>query len=211
MERLSIRAALALVLAGAGFLCAFALAGCGGSGNVSGEGPTRSVSLSVTRPGTVTASPDPTVTVTQSQPVLTTTQVRPTVTTQPTTVQLTTQPTTVQLTIQSTPATTAAETSSGGTPTWVWVLVAVAGAALIGLLAALLTRGRGPKELSGAERQQVVAAAVASWTAQGWQVESQAESSAIVQRDGERVFVDVDARGNVTTRPLSGGGDAWPG
>ena len=104
MGRLTIRALFALALAFAGFLCAFALAGCGGSGNLAGEGPTRSASVSITRLGSVTAptttedrvtvtrdtttretvTQDPTVTVTQSQPVLTTTQVRPTVTTQST-------------------------------------------------------------------------------------------------------------------------------
>jgi hypothetical protein len=218
MARLSIRAALALALAVAGFLCAFALAGCGGSGNVAGEGPTRSASVSVTRPGSVTrdtatretVAQDPTVTVTQSQAVLTTTQVRPTVTTQPTTVQVTTQPTTVQLTVTgSTQPSTIATESTSPTPNWVWVLLIVAAGAAIGLVVALLRRDR-PKELSGADRWQAVAAAITNWTAQGWEIESQAESSAILRRDGELVVVDVDAAGNVSARPLSRAGDPDP-
>jgi hypothetical protein len=207
MKGFSTRATLALVLGAAGFLSAVALAGCGGGGNAAGQGPTVSASVSVSPPTvtrerpTVTREADAsTVTVTESQPVATTTEPRPTVTLdQPTTVLTLT---TTTATLQQAPATTAAaETSSGGTPTWVWVVLAIVGAgALIGLIVALTRRS---SKVSADERRRLVSATVASWTAQGWAIESQAESSAVMRRDGERVLVSVDADGHVMTAPVA--------
>src|SRR5439155_22309856 len=131
-------------------------------------------------------------------PVATTTEPRPTVTlNQPTTVLTLT---TTTATLQAPSTTAAEETNSSGTPTWVWVLIAVVGVgALIGLIVALTRRS---SKVSADERRRLVSATVASWTAQGWAIESQAESSAVMRRNGERVLVSVDAEGHVTTAPV---------
>lgn len=99
------------------------------------------------------------------------------------------------------PTTTTAETSSSGTPTWAWVLIALGAAGLIALIVWLARRG-GSHELPVAERQRLVSAAVASWVGQGWAIESQTAESAVLAREGQRVVVSVDARGHVTSGPL---------
>jgi hypothetical protein len=71
---------------------------------------------------------------------------------------------------------------------------------LIALLVWLLRRGS--TDRSDAERRRDVAAAVAGWTAQGWAIESETESSAVLRLNGERVAVTVDPEGRITSRAL---------
>jgi hypothetical protein len=199
------RATFAFVLPVAGFLSAVALAGCGGGGSsVAGQVSTAGGSVSGTLPAvtrtraeaTNTQAP-PAATDTGSQPVATVTQTRPTVTVSPTTTALTV--TSPEQTTQTTAA-VIATTESAGTPAWVWVLVAVGGGLLIALLVWLLRRGS--TDRSDAERRRDVAAAVAGWTAQGWAIESETESSAVLRRNRERVVVSVDPEGRISSTPL---------
>jgi hypothetical protein len=83
----------------------------------------------------------------------------------------------------------------------VWVLIAAGGVAGIVLLAWLI-RGRrsGP---SADERHAVASAAVDSWVAQGWAIESQVEGSTIMRRDGERMMISVNEHGHVMSMPLT--------
>jgi hypothetical protein len=81
---------------------------------------------------------------------------------------------------------------------------------LLGLLAlalvvviVLLARRRGGG-VAIDERQRRLQAAVASWTDQGWAIESQTGDSAVLRRGGEVLLVSVDPAGQVTTRPVSG-------
>jgi hypothetical protein len=143
-----------------------------------------------------------TVTVTKTQTV-TTTAPATTATATTTVVQTTTHEVTVPATTSTAPTTTAptttaAEAGSGsGTPAWVWVLLAGLGAAVI-VLAILLGR-RGRNIVSDDERHRRLDHAVATWTAQGWALESETGNSAVLQRGGERMMVSVDATGQVST------------
>jgi len=139
----------------------------------------------------------------------TTTETLPTTSTvvETTTVeQTTTAPaTTVVTTSTLTPTTTAqtttsAESKSNGTPTWVWIVIAVLAAAAIGLLIALLTRRGGG--MSENERQHRLQGAIESWTAQGWALLSETADSAVLHRGGEQMTVSVDSAGRINTRPL---------
>jgi hypothetical protein len=199
------RATFAFVLPVAGFVSAAALAGCGGSGSSSvGQASTQEGSVAASRPAvtrTRTEETDtqtrPAATDTGSQPVATVTQTRPAVTvSQATTVVAVTPP------AQTTPQTTAevATNEADSTPAWVWVLVAVGAGLAIALVVWLLRRRS--TDRSTAERQRVLAGAVASWTAQGWAIESETEISAVLRRNGERLAVSVDADGRVSSRPL---------
>jgi hypothetical protein len=172
----------AFVLLGAGLASAVSLAGCG-SGAAAGKISTAVDSLSVSRPSVTVTQPGSTISTTETEQ-------------QTQTVQQT-----VVAPVVVTPTTTSSTTDSSGTPAWVWVLVAVGAAGLIGLIVWLVRRG-GSRELPIEERQRLVSATVASWVAQGWAIESQAEGSAVLQRDGQRVVVSVDATGRVTSGPL---------
>jgi hypothetical protein len=101
------------------------------------------------------------------------------------------------------PTSTAATTSSAAsnTPTWVWIVLGILAAAVIGLAVAMLTRRGG---LSEEERQRRLDAAVASWAAQGWAMESQTPGSAILRRGPELMVVSIDDKGQTNARPLSG-------
>jgi hypothetical protein len=101
----------------------------------------------------------------------------------------------------TTGTTTTSSSSSDTTPTWVWVVLAVLAAAVIGLVVALLARRGG---LPAEERQRRLDATVASWTAQGWALDSQTPGSAILRRGAEVMAITVDAQGQVSTRPLAG-------
>lgn len=125
-------------------------------------------------------------------------------TTEPTTVLATTtvEQTTTQRVIL--PATTGAgESSSSGTPVWVWVLLGILAVALAVAIFFLARRGGGT--VPADERRRRLDMAVASWMGQGWAVESQTGESAVLQRAGERMMVSVDSAGQVGVRPLSGG------
>jgi hypothetical protein len=82
------------------------------------------------------------------------------------------------------------------------VLVAAGAALLIGLVVWLIVRSS--KSRSLAERQRLIAATVAGWTAQGWAIESQTPDSAVLRRGGEVVLVSVDPDGRIVSRPLGG-------
>jgi len=109
------------------------------------------------------------------------------------------QTTTQEVTVA--PTTTAAEESSEGTPTWVWVLLAVLAVGLVAALVALLTGRRGGG-LPPEQRQRQLQNAVGSWVAQGWAVESQTADSAVLVRVGERMLLTLDPNGRVATQKL---------
>jgi hypothetical protein len=130
-------------------------------------------------------------TVTATQP----TTVRETQTQQQT---VTTGPTIISPNV----TTTAPSASSSETPDWAWALIAILGLGVVALIVVLLVRRRGPEEMPLEQRRQLVAAAVSSWVAQGWAIESQTDDTAILQRDDQHMLVSVDSRGRVTSGPL---------
>jgi len=165
----------------AGLLSGMALAGCGSGGAAITTGRAdRSTALSTVE-RTVTATQPTTVRETQTE--------QQTVTTGPTI-------------ISPTVTTTGESTSSSETPTWVWALVAVLALGVIALVVVLLVRRGGPEDIPLEQRRQLVAAAVSSWVAQGWAIESQTDDSAILQRGGQHIVLSVDSRGRVTSGPL---------
>jgi hypothetical protein len=104
------------------------------------------------------------------------------------------------------PATLPTTTSSSGSdsaPAWAWVALGVLAAAVIGLSVALLTR-RGGSGVSPEERRRRLDGAVATWTAQGWALESETTDSAVLRRGPERMVVTVDDAGRISARPLGG-------
>jgi hypothetical protein len=136
-----------------------------------------------------------------------TTTVEETTTAPATTVVTTVAPTTA-------PTTTSTESASSGTPTWVWILVAVLGAALIGLLVYVLTQG-GSAVMPANERQLRLQGAIDSWAAQGWALISESADTAVLQRGNERMTVTVDPAGHINTRamtppPPAPPPDRWP-
>jgi hypothetical protein len=137
------------------------------------------------------------VTTTETLPVTTT--VEETTTAPATTVATTVEQTT---TLAPTTPTTTSSSSSSSTPTWVWIVLGILAAGVIGLLVALFTGGRGG--ISGEERQRRLDAAVASWATQGWALESQTPGSAILRRGPDLMVVSIDDHGQINTRPLAG-------
>jgi hypothetical protein len=113
----------------------------------------------------------------------------------------TVEQTTTRRVVVPTTGTTTSSSSTDTTPTWVWVVLGVLAAAVIGLLVAFLS-GRG--RLSDQERQRRLDAAVATWANQGWAVESQTPGSTILRRGPELMVVSVDDKGQINTRPVSG-------
>jgi hypothetical protein len=160
------------------------------------------------------ADPTTTETTTTTVPETTTTTVRETTTAPATTVVTTAvPPTTPTTTTPPTTPTTTASSSTSSTPTWVWVLLAALAAGVVGLAVALLMRRSGPVAveeirrggpLPVAERRQRLDNAIATWAAQGWALESQTPDSAILQRGGERLLVNVGDTGHIDARPLAG-------
>lgn len=139
-------------------------------------------------------------TTTETVPVTTT--LEQTTTAPASTVVTTVEHTTTEPATVPTTGTTTSPTSSNTTPTWVWVVLAILAAAVIGLAVALLTRRGGG--LPPGELQRRLEAAVASWTTQGWALESQRPGEAILRRGPEVMAVAIDGRGQITTRPLAG-------
>src|SRR3954447_18333740 len=133
-----------------------------------------------------------------------TTTTVPETTTAPGTTVLTTetveQTTTRQVIVPTQGATTSSSGESSDTPTWVWVVLAILAVAVIGLAVALLTRRGGGA--SPSERRRRLDQGVASWATQGWALQSQTGDSAVLQRGGELMLVNVDGAGQVTARPL---------
>ena len=180
-RRIVLLAQLSALLA-AGLVSGMALAGCGSGAAAITTGRTdRSKALSTVE-RTVTATQPTTVRETQTE--------QQTVTTGGPTI------------ISPTVTTAGESTSSSETPAWVWALVAVLGLGVLALVIVLLVRRRGPEEIPLEQRRQLVAAAISSWVAQGWAIESQTDDSAILQREGQHVVLSVDSRGRVTSGPL---------
>ena len=137
---------------------------------------------------------DITTTTTETQPVTTT--VEETTTTPASTVLTTVEQTTTRRIPTPTTGTTTSSSSTSNTPTWVWVVLGILAAAVIGLVVYLLTRRGG---VSAEERQRRLDAAVASWATQGWALESQTPGSAVLRRGSDLMVVNVDDHGQVST------------
>ena len=137
------------------------------------------------------------VTTTETVPVTTTLEQT---TTEPATTVVTTIEETTTEQVTPTTGTTTGSNSESSTPTWVWVVLAVLGAAVIGLLVALLT-GRGG--ISAEERQRRLDAAVGTWAAQGWAIVNQTPGSATMSRGSEVMVVSVDDKGQVDARSVA--------
>jgi hypothetical protein len=137
------------------------------------------------------------VTTTETLPVTTTLAET---TTEPTTVVSTVEQTTTRRVIVGSTGTTSGSSSTSDTPTWVWVVLGLLAAAVIGLIVALLTRHSG---LSDDERQRRLDAAIASWAAQGWVLDSQTAGSAIMRRGPDLMVVSIDDKGLTNARPLA--------
>ena len=137
------------------------------------------------------------VTTTETVPVTTT--VSETTTEPGTTVVTTVEQTTTEKATPTTGATTSAGSESS-TPTWVWVVLGVLAAAVIGLVVALLTRRGG---ISTEERQRRLDAAVGTWAAQGWAIVNQTAGSATMSRGSEVMVVSVDDKGQVDARSVA--------
>jgi hypothetical protein len=178
-QRRTVLLAQLSALLAAGLLSGMALAGCGsGAAAITTGRADRSAALSTVE-RTVTATQPTTIRETQTE--------QQTVTTGPTIIS---------------PTVTTTGESSSETPAWVWALVAVLGLGVIALVVVLLVRRGGPEEIPLEQRRQLVAAAVSSWVAQGWAIESQTDDSAILQRGGQHIVLSVDSRGRVTSGPL---------
>jgi hypothetical protein len=96
--------------------------------------------------------------------------------------------------------TTISESSVSNTPAWVWILLALLAAGVIGLVIAMF--GRRDRAMPSAERRQRLDSAIGTWVAQGWAVDSQAGDSAVLRRGGELMLVAVDDAGGISSRPL---------
>ena len=139
------------------------------------------------------------VTTTETLPVTTTLSET---TTEPATTVVSTleQTTTRRVVVPTSTSTTSGSSSTSDTPTWVWVVLGLLAAAVIGLIVALLTRHGG---LSDEERQRRLDAAIASWAAQGWVLDSQTAGSAIMRRGPDLMVVSIDDKGLTNARPLA--------
>jgi hypothetical protein len=182
--------ALAALFA-AGLLVAGAVAGIGGAQTA--DTTTETVHLTTTVTSATTATVHQNVTVQET-------------TTAPATTVITTETTTVATTETSPalPSTTAPTTtsSSSGTPAWVWVLLALLAAAVVGLVVALLSR-RDRAGIPEGERRQRLQSAIDGWTAQGWALVTQTADTAVLQRDREQMSVSVSPGGEVSARSLT--------
>ena len=165
---------------------------------------------------TVGSAETTTVTTTTTESTQTTsTEVTTTTVQQTTTAPATTVVTTATVPPTTTaPTTTSTESTSSGTSTWLWILLAALGAAVIGLVVYLLAR-RGSGAIPEAERRLRLQGAIDSWTTQGWVLLSESVDTAVLQRGNERMTVTVDAAGHVNTRamtpqPPTQPPDRWP-
>jgi hypothetical protein len=121
---------------------------------------------------------------TTTQTVSTTSTVHETTTVQQTTTAPATTVVTTATVTTTAPTTTSPTSASSGTPTWVWVVLALLGAAVIGLLVYLLTRGGGAA-IPDSERRLRLQGAIDSWTTQGWALLSQSADTAVLQRGND--------------------------
>jgi hypothetical protein len=157
---------------------------------------TTTTDASATAATTTTTSTETTPTTTA--PETTTT---PTTTVVTTTVEHTTTRVVPVLPTTTTGTTnTSSEGDENATPTWVWVLLGILAVALVALIVLLARRGGG--QVGADERRRQLDAAVASWTAQGWAIQSGTADSAVLQRGSESMLVGVDQAGHANARPL---------
>src|SRR5262252_8590855 len=147
--------------------------------------------------GGLTATGVADITTTETVPVTTTLEQT---TTEPGTTVLTTLEHTTTRRIVPTTATTTSSGSENSTPTWVWIVLGILAAAVVGLAVALLS-GRGG--ISAEERQRRLEAAVGTWAAQGWAVVNQTADSATMSRGSEVMVVSVDDKGQVDARSVA--------
>jgi len=141
--------------------------------------------------------------VTTTETLSATTTISETTTAPAQTVLTTVEQTTTRRVVVPTAGTTTSGTdSASNTPTWVWIVLGLLAAAVIGLIVAMLTRRGGISEV---ERQRRLDAAVASWAAQGWAMDSQTPGSAILRRGSELMVVSIDDKGQTNARPLGNG------
>lgn len=141
------------------------------------------------------------VTTTETLPVTETTTVSETTTAPATTVVTTVEQTTTESATTPTTGTTSSSSSTSTTPTWVWVVLAILAAAVIGLLVAFFARR--DSGIPAAERQRRLDAAVATWAAQGWALVNQSAGSATMRHGPDLMVVSVDDQGQVDARPLA--------
>jgi hypothetical protein len=147
--------------------------------------------------GGLTATGIADITTTETVPVTTTVSQT---TTEPGTTVLTTVEQTTTRRIVPTTATTTSSGSGNSTPTWVWIVLGILAAAVVGLAVALLS-GRGG--ISAEERQRRLDSAVGTWAAQGWAVVNQTADSATMSRGSEVMVVSVDDKGQVDARSVA--------
>jgi hypothetical protein len=136
------------------------------------------------------------VTTTETIPVTTT--VEQTTTAPASTVVTTVEQTTTRRIVHTTAATTSSGSEST-TATWVWIVLGLLAAAVIGLAVALFGR----RGMSAEERQARLDAAVATWAAQGWAVVNQTAGSATMSRGSDVMVVRVDDKGQVDARSVA--------
>jgi hypothetical protein len=141
------------------------------------------------------------VTTTETLPVTATTTVSETTTAPATTVVTTVEQTTTENATVPTTGTTTSSSSTSTTPTWVWVVLGILAAAVIGLLVAFFV-GRS-SGISADERQRRLDAAVATWAAQGWALVNQSAGSATMRHGPDLMVVSVNDQGQVDVRPLA--------
>ncbi len=147
-----------------------------------------------------TTTTTPTTTVESTTAETTTAETTATETTPTSAVTTTVQVTTTRVLPVNTSTTSSSDDDE--TPAWVWVLLAMLAVGLIGLIVLLARRGGGGGPAPADAGRGKLDAAVASWTAQGWAIESQTADSAVLRRGQESMLVTVDSAGHVSTRPL---------
>jgi hypothetical protein len=197
MRRTSRLSVLAVVFA-LGALAAWTLGAAGRTAETTTVDTTAAVEATTPVADTTTESTpttDETATTSESVTEPSDTTAVATTTVQVTTTRLVTLPT----------LTTTSTSSESGTEDWVWVLLAILAAGLVALIALLARRGKGTPAVSTAERRGRLDAAVASWTAQGWAIESDTADSVQLRRGAEAMLLTVDASGHVSTHPLQSG------
>ena len=105
------------------------------------------------------------------------------------------------VTVESTVTETATpdDTTTVELPTWGWALVAAGATAVLIATFALGRASKRNRQRTGerlpAERSQTLLAALSGWLAEGWVIESQSSTEAVVRKGTERRLLSVDAGG----------------
>jgi hypothetical protein len=148
--------------------------------------------------GALTATGVADITTTETVPVTTT--VSETTTEPGTTVLTTVEQTTTEHGTTVSGTEPLVQASENSTPTWVWIVLGVLAAVVVGLAVALLGRRGG---ISAEERQRRLDSAVGTWATQGWAVVNQTADSATMSRGSEVMVVSVDDKGQVDARSVA--------